>query len=286
MVGVIDVGSNSVRLLLTDNGAFVSKDVIITKLADGLSQTGKLNKESILRTASAVDSFKNKAISLGAKKVYVFATAAVRSASNGLDFAKEVKSKSNLTVDVISGEKEALYGITGVLKGDKGGVIDIGGASSEIIVNNGVKTVYSYSLDLGVVRLKDICGQDVDNLRKICKERVLEYGIIPNEKFYGIGGTATSLASIALELEVYDRTKVHNYFLTKKTVDNIAEMLSKMTVLQREKVKGLQPQRAEVMLGGAVLMSTIMDYLNIDGITVSEDDNLEGYLIVNNLTDL
>lgn len=286
MVGVIDVGSNSVRLLLTDEGNFISKDVIITKLADGLSQTGKLNKESILRTASVVDSFKNKAINLGAKNVYVFATAAVRSASNGLEFVKQVKSLSNLDVDVISGDKEALYGITGVLKGSNGGVIDIGGASTEIIVNNGVKSVYSYSLDLGVVRLKDICGQDIDFLRKVCKERVAEYGVVPKDKFYGIGGTATSLASIALELEVYDRTKVHNYFLTKKTVDDIVDKLSKMSVLERENVKGLQPQRAEVMLGGAVLMSTVMEYLNIDGITVSEDDNLEGYLIVNNLTSI
>ena len=282
MVGVIDIGSNSVRLLLSDKGNFISKTVEITRLADGLNATKKLNQEAILRTATAVASFKNTAINRGASKVFAFATAAVRSATNGSDFVKEVKNLCGLDVLVISGKEEALYGVTGVLKGGDGGVIDIGGASSEVIVVKNGNTEYSYSLDLGVVRIKDLCGQNLAKIKKVCKDYVTKYGKVPKSKFYGIGGTATSLASIALQLDVYDRSKVHGYYLTKEKVKELVELLNSLSVKDRESLKGLQPQRAEVMLGGAVLTLELMDYLCIDGITVSEDDNLEGFLILNN----
>ena len=278
MKAVIDVGSNSVRLLLQSNKA--EKFIKITKLAEGLNLTGKLSDVAIKRTVSAVAFFKEKAIENNAEKIYIFATAAVRSASNGYEFVDAVKSYCDLDVDVISGEKEAEVGLIGVLKNSDGGIIDIGGASSEITTRINGETVYSHSLNLGGVRILDACGQDLDKISSVCKKAVVEYGKVPISTYYGIGGTATSIASVVLKLVKYDRNAVHGYVLKLSDVEKAIELFNSKTVEERKQIVGLQPERADVILGATVLLREIMLHVGINDIIVSEDDNLDGYLVL------
>ena len=276
-VAVIDIGSNSVRLLVASkNGK--DKFVKITKLAEGFNYSGKLSHIAIKRTADAVAFFKQKAQGFGCKKIYAFATAAVRGASNGSEFTDYVKGLCGLDVEVISGATEAKIGLNGVLKGADGGIIDIGGASSEITARIGEKTVFSHSLNLGGVRILDICDQNLDKIRDVCSERVLEYGSVPLTQYYGIGGVATSLASVTMKLETYDRSKVHGYRLTIDDVEKAIDLFNSKTVEERKLIVGLQPERADVILGASVLLYSIMRHIGIDSILISEDDNLEGYL--------
>ncbi len=275
---VIDIGSNSVRLLLVYSNGYKEKFVKITKLADGLNSTGKLNANAIKRTADAVAFFKEKATNLGAKTIYAFATAAVRGAVNGQEFVTFVKDLCDLKVEVVSGTLEAQIGLLGVLNGKDGGIIDIGGASSEVTASLGKKTVYSYSLNLGGVRLLDACGQNAKDIYALCKQKVKEYGKVPTTNFYGIGGVATSIVAVTLKLETYDKNKVHGYKLTLGEVKNAIELFNSKTVEERKLIVGLQPERADVMLGASILLLCIMEHIGIDYITVSEDDNLEGYL--------
>jgi len=279
-VCVIDVGSNSVRIMFSENGLTIKKNNIVTRLGKGVNDYPFLLTSSMEKTVDAIKLFHAQAKEYGAEKVYIFATAAVRSAQNKQEFIDLVKKETGLTVDVISGEQEAKLGLLGALNGKNGGIIDVGGASSEVTVAIADKILYSYSLNLGSVRILDACGQDKERIKNLCKKAVQEYGQVPMANFYGIGGTATTLASIAQELEPYDPTKVHGYILTKEKVFSLAESLNAKTVEERKKVKGLQPERAEVISGGAYLIYYIMDYLNIESITVSESDNLEGYLKV------
>ena len=277
MRAVIDVGSNSVRLLLNDKGE-LKKEIKVTKLADGLALTGRLNETAIARTADAVNCFYNKAKSLNAKSVYVFATAAVRRAINGYEFVERVKELCGLTVDVISGELEARCGLDGVLKGKDGGIIDIGGASTEITVRKNGEIVYSKSLDLGGVKILDTCAQDADKIYQLAKEKVKEYGNVPTSVFYGIGGTATSISSVYHKLKVYDKNVVHGSKIDRKILDETISLFASKTVEERKNIIGLQPERADVILGATILLKAIFEHLNLDYIFVIEDDNLEGYL--------
>jgi exopolyphosphatase/guanosine-5'-triphosphate,3'-diphosphate pyrophosphatase len=266
--------------MFAENGLTLKKNNVVTRLGKGVNDYPFLLTSSMQKTVEAIKLFHAQAKEYGAEKVYIFATAAVRSAQNKQEFIDLVKKETGLTVDVISGEQEAKLGLLGALNGKNGGIIDVGGASSEVTVAIADKIIYSYSLNLGSVRILDACGQDKESIKNLCKKAVQEYGQVPMANFYGIGGTATTLASIAQELEPYDPTKVHGYILTKEKVFSLAESLNAKTVEERKKVLGLQPERAEVISGGAYLIYYIMDYLNIESITVSESDNLEGYLQV------
>ena len=279
-IGVIDVGSNSVRLMMSKRGKTLYKRTKTTRLADGLCDTGLLDAVAIERTADAVCKFNSFAKSEGATKVYAFATAAVRQAKNGNEFTDKVRKLCGIEVEVVDGITEAELGVKGALNGKDGGIIDVGGASSEVIVVKNGKTDYCKSLDIGAVRLFNACGQSESAVVKTVTEKVKEYGKVPESNFYAIGGTATTLASVVMELEPYDPEKVHGYILTKSTVLNLAKRLFSMPVEDRRKLKGLQPERAEVIAGGAMLVYAVMDYLAIDSVTVSENDNLEGYLIL------
>ena len=277
-IGVIDIGSNSIRLMLHD-GATVDKTCIITKLSENLVATGKLCEGAIERSIKAIETLKQKAISWGAERILAFARAAVRGAENGDYFVSKTKEITGVVVEVVSGETEAVLGLLGALNGKDGGIIDIGGASTEIIVSKVDNPIYSHSMQFGVVKLTELCGQNVKVLEKFIGEILTEYGAVPTSNFYGIGGTATSLSAIALELEIYDRKKVDGYVLTAEKLEDIIELLDSKTIEERKQIKGLQKGRAEVILSGAVLLRSIMKMLKIQSITISEDDNLEGYLI-------
>lgn len=278
LVGVIDIGSNSVRLLIADGEKTVDKFVLITKLAEGLF-AGKLQNESIKRTVNALSFFKDKAKEYNVKKLYAFATEAVRSANNKEDFLTVVKEHTGIEIEIISGEKEAQLGILGALNGQDGAIIDIGGASTEINVVKGGKTVYSKSVGIGVVRIENNCKQDEDKQSFYIEDKIKEFGEIPPSAFVGIGGTATSVASILQELEPYDRNKVHGYKVYKKDVLSLKDKLYGMTAEEKRNIKGLQKERAGTITGGVALLYKLMEKLKINSITVSESDNLEGYLL-------
>ena len=276
---VIDIGSNSVRLMLSENGKTLYKLVEITALAEGLGQEKILKSQPVDRTVSAVCFFVEHAKKQGVEDVMIFATAAVRYAQNKQSFIDEIKSRTGLDLDVISGEEEAYIGRLGALGFGDGGIIDIGGASAEITAVIDGKEAYSKSLDLGVVKIKDTCLQDKKSAKQFIEKKINEYGCIPKTTYFGIGGTATSLASVIQELQPYDPSKVDGFVITQQTLEFWVDKLYSLSVEQREKLKGLQPKRASVIAGGALFLLEIMKKIGLKSIIVSEKDNLEGYLI-------
>ena len=276
-IGIIDVGSNSVRLLLTD-GVFFNKSVITTRLGEGLSNSKYLTVDAIMRTVKAVEKLNNLAKENNASKVYIFATAAVRQSLNGNDFVSLVKDVTGLVVDVISGDNEAELGIKGALNGEVGGIVDVGGASTEIAYFNGESTIYKKSLPMGVVRLHSQFERKQREIEKFVLNTVKEYGETIPGSYKAIGGTATSLASIDLKLKVYDSSIVDGHFLTKNRLGEIADELYSLSPNEIIELYAIQPQRADIIAGGATILYEVCKHLNIDGFTVSEKDNLEGYL--------
>lgn len=275
---VIDIGSNSVRLMLSDGLKTLSKHVTVTKLAGGIKD-GILVDEAIKRTVNAVSFFVDKAKNERVDKTLIFATAAVRLAKNRQVFVDKIKDACGIDVDVISGDLEAYLGGLGALNNNDGGIIDVGGASSEIFVFIDKKITYSKSLNIGAVTITDKCGQNKNKALEFSNDIVKQYGEVPSCKFYAIGGTATTVSAILQELEPYDSSKVHNFVVTKSDLTSLLNKLCTLTIEERKMLKGLQPDRAEVIAGGAAILLNIFNHLKIDEITISENDNLEGYLL-------
>lgn len=278
--GVIDVGSNSVRLMLSDGKSTFYKTVKTTQLAEKLVENNFLLPQAIERTVKAVYFFNEMAKKDGAEKVFVFATAGVRQAQNGDEFIESVKQVCGLSVDVVSGEQEAFYGISGALNGADGGVLDVGGASTELIAVHCGKVVYSKSIAIGAVRLKDVCGQDRLKAENFILEKIKEFGVLPKTNLIAIGGSATSIASMLQSLEPYDPNKVDGYVVG---IDHLGELIDKLyslSIEERKKLKGLQPERAEVIAGGCLIVYLIAKAVGVCEIMISEKDNLEGYLKV------
>ena len=277
---VIDVGSNSVRLMFVADGKVLYKALNTTRLGEGLATSATLKSEAIERSVNAVVDFYDRAKEEGAEEVYAFATAAVRSASNGQAFVDGVRAQRPLQVEVISGEEEAEIGILGALGNSDGGVIDVGGASTEIVVKKLGKMLFKKSVNIGVVRLKDKCGRDKGALVQTAREAAKEYvGFPPETNLYAIGGTATTLAALALELKTYQSEKITGAILTKEKMQEISDKLSQMSVEEIAALPCMPKGRADVLLGGAVLLTTLMQELGVQTLTASDRDNLEGYAI-------
>lgn len=277
-IAVIDIGSNSVRLMMMADGKVLYKTLDTTRLGEGLASSSLLKREAVERTAAAVAAFYARANAERAASVYAFATAAVRSAENGSEFVARVRELCPLDVEVISGMEEAELGILGALGGRDGGLVDAGGASTEIVVQKGGVLIYKKSVDIGVVRLKDMCGADAGKLKRAAEIAVGEYGKVPDGvPMYAIGGTATTLAALSLDMREYDSSRVTGTIVTAAQMRALAERLTKMRAEDIANLPGVQPKRADVLGGGAVLLSVVMDRLGFSELIVSDSDNLEGY---------
>lgn len=277
-IAVIDIGSNSVRLMLVADGKVLYKALNTTRLGEGLASSPRLKGEAVARTAAAVAEFFCRAKAEGASFVCAFATAAVRTAENGAEFVSLVKESCGLEVDVISGEEEAEIGILGALGNDDGGIVDAGGASTEIIVRKGGLVLYKKSVNIGVVRLKDMCGADRNKLVEAAKVAAESYGKVPcGVPMYAIGGTATTLAAVLLEMKEYDPSRITGTVITLEKMRFLAEKLTAMSAEEIAALPGVPAKRADVLGGGAVLYCVLMDKLGFSQIVVSDSDNLEGY---------
>lgn len=277
---VIDIGSNSVRLLVSKNGKTVLKTAEITRLAEGMGNDATLQEKAVERTVLAVSFFVKKAKELLAEKIYIFATAAVRQAVNKEYFCNQVFLACGITPEVVSGETEALLGAYGALDGKDGCLLDVGGASSEIIVYRAKNPIYSYSLKVGCVWLYNLFGEDVKSAERFLAEKIKEFAKVPidNTPIYAIGGTATSCSAYVNGIFPYDPIKNHGSILTKSQLEKMKADFLSLSVEERENIKGIQKGRGKVIICGIIILLAIMNHLNVDNFIICENDNLEGYL--------
>ena len=277
--GVIDIGSNSIRLLLSDGEkAIEDKIVIRTQLAQDLANTGVLCEEAMQRSIAAIKELVDYAKGKGASEVWPFATEAVRSAKNKEVFLNRLKDMG-IIVDLIPSNNEAKLGFAGAYYGGRVAVMEVGGASSEIAVGDENGLMYAKSIPIGIVKIKDVCAENIDKAEEYIDSKIKDYGEIPDfDTLISIGGTASSFAAIAMEMEVYDSKKVDFYKLTYEDIQNAVDRIRVLPMEERNTVKGLSMKRRDVIVGGGILIMKIMKMLNKDSLIVRESDNQEGYL--------
>ena len=298
-VAVIDLGSNSIRLLVKDlwasSMATVHKELATTRLVRGVVRSSELDRQSMADTLSVIAEFISRANSMGTERILAFGTSALREAKNSGEFIKKL-NELGLDVDILPGEKEALLSFIGARAGlglsETALVMDIGGGSTELILGK-EQILKSVSLPLGAVRFTELYFKseppnfdDVtkagEKIRELCFEFASYFKEIQAENrvvAVGVGGTLTTLAAMDQKLEIYDADKVHGYVLKKASIDNIYSKLLKLTTDEKRKLPGLMPQRADIIAAGTFIARSIMENLDIDEITVSETDLMEGYLL-------
>lgn len=278
-IGICDVGSNSVRLMIWADGKTVYKKISTTRLGEGLAFSRRVKEEALVRTLNALAAFYREAKEYPVDKFYAFATAAVRSAENGEEFVRRAKETCGVEVDVVSGEEEAALAVSGVLAGEDGGIVDIGGGSTEVCFVKGGNATFSVSMNIGAVRLFDACGNDPALLKEWVEKGLAPLdGVTCDLPLYAVGGTATTIAALKLRMKEYDGSLVQGCTLTREELGFWADELLRLSVEERKKLVGMDARRAEIIGGASLLLFMLVQKLNVPKITVSDRDNLEGYL--------
>lgn len=297
-MAAIDVGSNSVRLMIAeigDNNAIepIKKELVTTRIYEGLARTGKLSTVAVDRTLAAINILKDKARQAGAASLYCFATAALREAKNRDDFLARAFKETGMAIDVLSEDEEAHVGFIGTQEQGPRGALDIGGGSTEIAIGVGHDVHCSVSMKLGAVRalekypLGDIAdGLTLEAMRQWvsnvfhteCTSARECAAKLNNIRWTGIGGTITTVAAMDLKLPKYDSARVQGHELTRVSVEKTLTRLAQTPLEKRRLIPGLQPERADIIVGGVAILLEFMSFMGVEQIVVSDRDNLEGYL--------
>jgi len=286
----IGIGSNSLRMLVADlEGKELKR---IKRFREGLRVFAALDDEKNIRPemirnacASVLD-FYHEAIAMGAEKVHLFATSAVRDAANQNEFTHALWEATGLQMEICSGETEAHLSFWGACGCGCTGMIDIGGGSTEIAVGCGRNVDNAVSLQMGAVRLfrewpitsMEDAGIVVQKAAEILQPVKNVFNHIPEIEWVGVGGTFTTCAAVAQRIPWQEREKIHHYRLTKQAVEECMAFLSALSAAERSKLECLQPQRADIVVHGIAILLSCMQELHIPYLTVSEYGNLEGFL--------
>jgi exopolyphosphatase / guanosine-5'-triphosphate,3'-diphosphate pyrophosphatase len=280
-VGVVDLGTNSTRLLVADvnDGRVdeVARELTITRLGEGVDERRKLLPAPVARVRNVLSDYRRELEQLGAERVLAIGTSAVRDADNGEAFLGEVEWSYGFKSRLLSGEEEAELTRRGVANGralgDETVVLDVGGGSTELITAN-----ERVSIDLGCVRLTERhlhsdppTSEELDEAARAVREALPDWS--PQDAI-GVAGTVTSLA--ALELGGYDPERIHGYRLLRESVERQLERLASLPLPERRKLPGLEPERAPVIVAGAVIVREFLDRYGLEELEASERDLLHG----------
>ncbi len=295
---VIDIGTNSVRLFIceVDNKLnkvkkTFEKKTIITSLGRDVDKTKQLRKDRIEATVEALVEYKKIANEYGIKRIKAIATSAVRDSENREEFLNKVK-KLGIDVECIPGELEArlsFIGISSVYQNEIIGIIDIGGGSTEFSVGKSGEAKYLKSFNVGAVRVtekflsvENYSAKNISEAKKWLKKELKELEQFKNKKikWFGVAGTVTTHVSVTEKMLKYNTKKVNGYALTRDDIEKNFEEFKSKTFSERQKIIGLQPKRAEFVVGGSLVLLTIMELLGKDTVIVSEVDNLDGAAIL------
>lgn len=281
VVGAVDIGTNSMRLLVTDGEHDYERIARVTGLGRGVDATGRLSEPAVERTVGALAEFGEIMSSFGVVARRAIATSASRDAENREEFFDLAESALGIRPVLISGDEEARLAFVGATShlGDASGMVvsDIGGGSTEFVDREG-----GVSVEMGTVRLTERVLPErpptpaqMEAARQVVLDRFSSVTFRPGAKLTGVAGTWTSLAAIGLDLVEYDRSMVHDSQVTFTELGALIERLSTMTLEETEAIPALDPDRAPVVLAGAVLAAGVMETLSADHVTISERDSLD-----------
>jgi exopolyphosphatase / guanosine-5'-triphosphate,3'-diphosphate pyrophosphatase len=298
-VAVVDIGTNSTRLLLADveDGRVRSeleRHSTVTRLGAGVDAGGRLREDAIERVYTALAGYRGLIDRHGgADRALAVLTSAVRDASNGAEFARTVQQRYGLTPHILTGDEEARLTFLGATSERDPHdhtptlLIDIGGGSTELVIGTGREAEFHVSNQAGVVRQTErFIHHDPprdDELHALADDvsAILGDGVPVErrgavEHAIGVAGTATSLGAIAQRLDPYDPEKVHGYVLSKAECERLLDELAAVPLEQRRQIPGLHPDRAPTIVAGVVILLVVIELFDLEEVEISEHDILRG----------
>jgi exopolyphosphatase / guanosine-5'-triphosphate,3'-diphosphate pyrophosphatase len=309
----LDIGTNSTRLLVADcDGSrtrTVERRMVITRLGEGVDRTHKLAAEAVERTTAALAAYREVTDTLGPVEVTAAATSALRDSENGEEFLDLAERTIGARPRVLSGDEEAFLSFLGAVSdlddppggGGKVLVFDIGGGSTELMVGSADLIAGGdgeprrdkldlQSVDVGCVRMSErfltadppspvSVGRMESHIVGKLKPAVAGLLSARPALAVGLAGTVTTISGINLGLAEYDTERIHHSSLSRGQVEDIFMKLATVPLEERKRVMGLEPGRADIIVGGAAVLRVIMDLAGLDEILVSEKDILDGLVL-------
>ena len=272
-VAAIDQGTNTTRLLVAEvedgTARELHRETRITRLGESVDTRGRLLPVPIARVRNTLSDYRRTAESLGAERTLLIATSAVRDAENGEAFLGEIEWSYGFATRLLSGDDEAEMtrrGIGGLAAGAL--LADIGGGSTELVLDD-----FRTSLPLGSVRFTERYGETVSALQAAALDLLPP---LEPTAAVGVAGTITTLAALDLGLERYERERVDGHVLSRDGARRQLDRLAALPLEERRLVPALDPERAPVIVAGAVILVAILEAYGLDGIRTSERDILDG----------
>ena len=289
-IGAVDIGTNSVRLLVADVDAderlrTSQRMGEISRLGEGLDRTGLIDDAAAARTLECLERFVHEAEYSGASRIRVAGTNAFRVARNGPEVAARFSERIGYPVEILSGEEEARLVFLAVLSGltpkpRRSVVVDIGGGSTEIIFGEGEDGNQVISLELGCVRLTERYVRTDppaepelsvirDFVKSVFREKLGGFVADGIDRAVGVGGTVTAFGALDLNLSKYDPTRIENHLLSRERITAIEKQLCSIPLASRRDLAGVSRGRADIIPAGAVILSEFVNRFPVSGVTVS-----------------
>jgi exopolyphosphatase/guanosine-5'-triphosphate,3'-diphosphate pyrophosphatase len=297
-LAAIDIGTNSVKLLVANVEDQQVKNVLfehttITRLGQGVDKSGELTAEAMDRTLEVISDFYNRAKLIGTEDITAIATSAMRDAKNSDVFMQKVVEKTGLNLQIISGDEEAELTFAGAcsdpdIQSREVILMDVGGGSTEFILGQNGVIDDKFSINLGCVRLTEdfVHSDPIDStdLQDIIHHIISALYVrlstlsVGDRELIGVGGTILTTASVHCNMEGLS-CDLHKYILRKEDVVRLLSYLRRMTLEERKNVQGLSPQRADIIVAGITIFSTVMEILKKQEIVVSKRGLKYGILL-------
>lgn len=301
-VAAIDCGTNSLRLLIADvyPGARQVNDVVrrmdVVRLGEGVDRTGRLSDEALRRTFGVCDQFSAQIAQARVDRTRFVATSAVRDAANRAEFDGGIESRLGVVPEVISGDEEAALsfgGATGALGSRLWDgptlVLDIGGGSTEFVIGDAATGAIAArrSVNIGCVRLTERCLhgdpptetefdtaiKTIDAAIEVAANEV-DLGAVAT--LVGVAGSVTTIAAYILGLARYDPGRTHGAVITAERIHRAVIDLATMTTAERLAIPTMHPGRADVIVGGALVLDRVLRRVGVESVVISEHDLLDG----------
>jgi exopolyphosphatase / guanosine-5'-triphosphate,3'-diphosphate pyrophosphatase len=297
-VAAVDQGTNSTRLLVAEPdeaGGFedLARDMVITRLGQGVDETGRLAPEALQRTLVVLARYVRRAKALHVERIRVAATAAVRDAANATDFERPVRELAGSPLEIVSGEEEARLSFVGATRGLDAPppflVLDIGGGSTEFVLGS-ERPSAAVSTQMGSVRLTERFVRsdppevgELDRMRAAIGELLGDVEravpVRDADTFVAVAGTSTTVQAVALGLDFYDPERIHRTRLARTDAARVSLRLAGMTTAERAALPVMASGRADVIVAGSVILVEAMDRFGFGEAVVSETDILDGLVL-------
>lgn len=293
-MAVIDIGSNSGRVVVYQTNAegylrILASSRASLRLVRELDKTQRLSGDAERLALDALRDFKAITLGAGASRVVALATAAVRDASNGPEFIRRVRKELAIPVRILSGEEEARYGFLGAVRGlpvSTGVLFDLGGGSLQLSRFRLRRLLRTWSFPLGALRMSDAflrsdppSRSEQRRLKQHVRRKLERAGVAAlarGEEVIGTGGTVRNLARIDGRARHYPLSRLHGYVLTRNSLDDVSQLVATRRLKKRASIPGLNDDRGDSIVGGSLVIQTLMEVLEARHLYVSGQGVREG----------